>query len=246
MKHITLIGDSHLRALQLAVKPFQNQQGLVWQVCITFDPPFAPPFSESEGAIRINPHLLKEFGKTQAIVCSIGGNHHNVMGLVEHPQAFDFCSPELPELPLRQDRQFIPYSLVRAQLTFVLEKNVFRYLREIQNISKVQVFYIESPPPASSEHIKKNAAPFSEMLTSYDVAPLFLRRKLWKLHSKLIEEFCDENGIRFLHCPKEAMEADGTLVEELANSDPTHGNEAYGKLQLEHLRSALLEHFANL
>jgi hypothetical protein len=244
MKTISLIGDSHLRALQEASAPFQEQQGFIWKFCVVFDPPYKPPFSEVSGRTELNPHLIKAIQVADALVCSIGGNHHCAMGLIDHPEAFDFDSRELPELPLDSNRFIVPYSEIRAQLEYALGKSVLPRMLKIREVADIEVFHIESPPPSPEKQILEYPASFADLLKTHTVAPLYLRRKLWKLHSAIMREFCEQNEISFLPVPSETLAEDGSLRKDLANTDPTHGNTKYGSILLEHFRTNFREHFS--
>ena len=43
------------------------------------------------------------------IVSCLNGNHHNVIGLMQHPQPFDFFDPEAGDLPFGTKDRILPY-----------------------------------------------------------------------------------------------------------------------------------------
>ena len=103
-------------------------------------------------------------------------------------------------------------------------------LREISRIAG-KLIQLESPPPlADSGTIATQAdAYFKDRgIGDLGVAPAGLRYKMWRLHSRIVADYCAELGVRFLPVPCETQDDNGFLLPHFAG-DATHGNAAYGE-----------------
>lgn len=225
-----MIGNSHMKALRHAYQTREVQgrrEGLECRFIQVNLPEFRPVIIDG----RFSPYIedsLKD-DKVRLVVSTFGGNDHNVLGLVNHPRKFDFVLPEEPGLPLQEDAEVLPFELVRRTLRARLAptRQLMRMLREA---TTAPVFHLESPPTIPSEaHILQNRFGFPELIEEYGVAPATLRYKLWRLHSSLVCETCDQLRFRFVPAPKAMQDANNMLVEEAWWYDPTHANEIYGE-----------------
>jgi hypothetical protein len=189
--------------------------------------------------VELNPALvaaltrLRDERPIQAGFLSIDGNAHTLFALVKHPRPFDFVLAEQPDLPLDPESELIPEAFVEAALRDRMARTE-RLIGAMVRHLPVPLFQVESVPPVrSTEHIlatQENV--FWDMLKlgELGVAPAFLRYKLWRLHSRLVREFCDRHGVAFIPAPAESQDADGFLVEgACTRGDATHGNASYGE-----------------
>ena len=97
--------------------------------------------------------------------------------------------------------------------------------------------HVISPPPVGDDrHIAENPGGYFRDKIHLGVAPASLRGKLYRLHTRVVVEFCQEHGIPTLLPPAEAVTEDGFLARPFWKNDPTHANAAYGRLVLEQLR----------
>jgi hypothetical protein len=251
---VFFVGDSHLGAVVNAYHA-RRAQGraagvpeFVWlsQFKPHFDEPFAGepalarllrPVRGRHGDRRLHPALKGAVRKATAgdrralMVMSIAGNHHNQIGLLNHPRKFDFVLPSAPDLPLLGDHEVVPAAFIEATLASRLAY-ALRLLATLARTAQCRVVHLQSPPPnPSAEHIARHPDEmFKDAVEQYGVAPASVRLKLWKLHSALFRKACDELGIPFVPPPPEAVDPSGFLVERAWGRDATHASDWYGEL----------------
>ena len=240
-----ILGHSHLAALQLAharklvaepadgthLEPQFLQLGRTRAPGPAPDPAILPPAALA---------ALETFQGT-AIVSCVAGNDHAVFGLLNHPQPFDFILPAAPHRPLDETAEILPAGLVRAALSRRMTVTA-ELLSALRGAVPGLLFHLESPPPvASAAHILKHPGVFAGKIERLGVAPASLRHKLWRLHSAIVADLCRGLGITFLKVPADTQDANGMLVEDCWNPDPTHGNAMYGARVLRDLLAVLKE-----
>jgi hypothetical protein len=183
------------------------------------DSGFAPPLV---AAIRdqVDRHAPR-------IASCIGGNVHNVLGLMRHPRPFDFRLSE--DDALDPAAEPLPLGLVRATLTQAMARDLLR-LRLLAALVGPFV-HLESPPPLRDDALiaaRADAFFRDRALTSHVVAPAALRHRLWRLHGAIVCDACRAADILFLPVPTDVMDGHGFLDPAFAG-DATHGNAAYGE-----------------
>jgi hypothetical protein len=161
------------------------------------------------------------------IASMIGGNSHNVLGLIRSDTPFDFVLPESPDLPLEAGARIVPHGALKACL-----EGWLHYHRSTLDALRRQypgrVLHLESPPPPSDDaFVAASLEDFSKGNTSTDVVSAALRYKLWRLHSTIVEHTCHELGIAFVQAPLEARDHAGFLAPQ-AYGNATHANAWYG------------------
>jgi len=195
------------------------------------------PWLRQDGTTRLRPDLAERVGRGDHVLSVIGGNAHTVLGVVEHPQPFDFVLPGNPELPTDESREFVPADAVRARLSEIANP----YLATLPAVIAVaprRVLQLQPPPPSADESLLERTTPWSRFPDRpRKLAPKWLRYKLWRLHGDIIRAACATLGIGYVPAPSEAMDADGFLAPEY-DDDGHHANAAYGALVLDILRKA--------
>lgn len=218
MKKILIIGHSHIHALQKA--------GIDDEI---FE------FHQANG-IEIS--ALREINgdNYNSVVLLIDGNYHNIFGLVNLPEQFDFYLPDRIDLPVKTNVQLLPVSLVHK----IFERDmrfVLSFTSQLSQLFKNNIIYqIESPPPLPESHIIKYPDPFKEKIDQLGISSAVFRYKLWRLHSKIVHKHCETIGITFIDIPKETQDTDGILLEKYCHFDATHTNALYGSLVLNQIR----------
>jgi hypothetical protein len=223
MKKILVLGHSHLAALKKA-KPVDNN----------FEFHRLPDQDQEVNA------LLSQLDSNnyRLVIFLIRGNYHNVFGLVNPPARFDFYLPENVNLPVMKDVKVIPVNLVAKIFQVPAMNNAFSLAAKLAQFFKNNTIYqIESPPPLPEELVQKYPGPFKEKIAQRGISSAAFRYKLWRLHSKAVQENCEKIGISFLEIPKGVQNNEGLLAEKYWNPDPTHGNELYGALVLNQIRA---------
>ena len=257
-RKVLAIGQSHLAAL---IKAYATRTGRQPFAC-TFLPLTIEQFQPSLSADRLDDRIADAIrtGSPELVLLAIAGNEHNSLGLVNHPQPFDFVLPEAPNLPLDAGAQIVPAGLVREVFRFSLHQVAFPILRHLKAHLSLPLFALEPPPPiASAAYTAARTQPESQneedrgaalstlrrkegllqRLRERGVAPAALRYKLWRVQSSLLKEFCSELDIEFVPAPSKAQDAEGLLSEPYWGSDATHANAAYGQLVFDNLANRL-------
>lgn len=175
--------------------------------------------------------ILAELSRSnlRLIVSVIGGNDHNYLGIFNRPFRFDFGRTEAPESPSQNGAEPVASVCVRSELESRLRPTL-DLIRLLRRSTSLPIVHLESPPPIpSAEHIEKHPLGFEEAIPLYGVAPASLRYELWRVHSAIVREVCEELNIRFVPVPKRMQDSDGMLIPEAWANDATHGNAFYGE-----------------
>lgn len=200
-------------------------------------------FWEMPGAIERDdgpPHftaaLQQQLRRHEGPVFSlIGGAVHGVIGMLVHPRRFDFVLPWEPELPLDPAAEVLPALAVRGMLEALMTEYL-ALMVELRKLCRGPMFHLEAPPPyadAQRMHADIPWALYPGMCQEISPAPM--RCKLWRLHSRIVSDWCAAAGVTFVACPAPAVDADGFLGEPYYG-DGAHANEAYGELVLDQMR----------
>lgn len=235
------IGHSHLQAIQAEYSinhTSYNKRNIFFNFIVLLDNRFKNyrhfffrnKYFEFWWSFKVF-FLVKLFTlRTNFIITSFGGNAHNILGLVNLPEKFDFFMPQQKK-GLIKGARLIPLDIVEACL-----KNQGGFpetvwcLRAIRKIYKGRIIQIESPPPIpNNKHLLKYAGPYKAQFDEFGPAPIKLRYKLWLIHSTLIKEECKKLNIEYIEAPKEMVDKNGYLKKIAWNLDTNHANLVYGK-----------------
>ncbi|WP_343116081.1 hypothetical protein [Ostreiculturibacter nitratireducens] len=172
------------------------------------------------------------------VVClSLGGNFHNIFGLLELPQPIRIGDPTLGSVPAPPKRLFVPHDLMRLHF----ERRIDRLLSHAEAIHEhfceARFFYLCAPPPIADEtHLARHPGVFRSRL-HMGFAPHDLRVALHRLQRDIYAARAARNGAVFLDPPMQACDAGGFLGRDYWANDPTHGNAAYGRLVVDQIRA---------
>jgi len=183
--------------------------------------------AETLDAARVNRHGGPVFS-------FVGGIRYLSLGAVGHPQPFDFVLPADPTLPLDPDAEVVPCVAVREKMA----QDDMRHLSALDRIVEVadgEVYQFESPPPPPQAWLEEKRAE-KRRAEELDLPPAFVRLKLWRLYSEIVQEATERAGAHFVPHPEEAVDDEGFLKEGFSKN-PTHANSRYGALVLDQLRS---------
>jgi hypothetical protein len=248
---VTVIGHSHVNALSDGARLLEDGAGL--RCAFTFlmlgatgkyDPPL---IAAEDRPARLCERLAADIAAAEPdiIVSAVGGNLHNLLGLVNHPTRFDFVLPEAPDLPFDAEAALFPYTAIHGMMK-TMSRARFAFLATLKAAAPRLRFHIESPPPVpSGQHIASFPGSFAAKIAELGVAPASLRYKLWQLNSRTYLDCCKALEIAFLPVPAAVQDEKGMMREEFWNRDATHGNAHYGAAVLraldEHLRGVFPE-----
>lgn len=226
------IGHSHLRCVQQAAA----EAGTALQSLNFWDRPDDVVKGETWTLVPQLQQALREH--PGSVVSWIGGGAHTVIGLVSHPRRFDFVLPESPDLPLDPRAELVPSGAVRDSL-MVQTAPYLQLMGHVRTLARKRMLHMEPPPPCRDNAQIDPHIPwplFPDMLQ--EVAPPWLRYKMWRLHSRLVREFCAQADIEFVACPEAGVDAEGFLTQD-SFFDGIHANSHYGALQLQQMRERL-------
>lgn len=175
------------------------------------------------------------------LLSMVGGNAHNLLGLVQPDYPFDFFMEEHPELPVNFDRDILPQGQVAAILDQAVQNELLPILKALKSTVGMETWHLESPPPIrSNDHIAKHLEErFKKSGNSPVVSPSSFRFKLWRLHSTAVRKVCQSIGVRFIPYPISAVDEEGFLLPSHVPNNATHAAVSYGKLQLDQLEDLL-------
>lgn len=180
---------------------------------------------------------LPEAGKFTLVASMMGGNFYNTFGLIDNSVPFDFMAPGDSADSVASNRHLITYELLHCYFRDAMRRGFLKSILALKNFYNVSFIHIISPPPIrDNQHIIDNPGGYFSDKVHLGVAPASLRKKLYRLHTRVLVEFCHEHGIPTLPPPPDAVTEDGFLARPFWENDPTHANAAYGRLVLEQLR----------
>lgn len=165
-------------------------------------------------------------------ISMVGGNDHNILGLLQPQRSFDFILPEEPELPMEPGSECQTYGYVLASLKQLMS-STFSLLRAARAAVPDSMVQLEPPPPISdNEYIRKNLDEhIFDARPELSVSSPLLRYKLWRAHSELMRETCAGLGIRYVNVPTNAL-SEGRFLRADLYANPTHANGLYGEMLL--------------
>ena len=251
-----VVGHSHLKALQVAASEGHAAQADFLQLR---DEPYASMLRKTRPKDGVLPTPLAKrifSPKNDAVVLYVQGNAHNLFGLVNHPQPFDFLMPgtNAPDIP---GRPIAPYALVRAgieeamgrqlKLLNVLvqarqaaaSKSPFPILRRWREKQSQRFFLLMAPPPVPEDHALRYSGRFRGAIERHGISPMSFRRKCWQVQRDIISKWAEQRNVAFIDVPARVFSYDGALRLEYCGQDTTHANAAYGHVVLNLLKDVV-------
>jgi hypothetical protein len=223
-----LFGDSHAHAVLRAI---DKREGKGLPVPLS-----AHRLLKEKNGVRIGTTSFEAFLKLVSdlkpedlVVSMIGGNQHAVYSTIQHPQRFDFHSPDIPSVD--RSGELIPYRALKQVFVKGLRTGDGRSLEALRSATVARVVHILPPPPKQdNEHIAQNHETlFAKDLPQLGVSSPELRLKFWKLQMRVLLRICQDLGIEVMKPPKRAVDEAGFLRQEFYANDATHGNWLYGE-----------------
>lgn len=244
MINVAFIGHSHLGAINRARHYYKDRSDLDLKLFLLNSNQYQIIDGNSH---RLSEKLICELvsffkeNKENYIVTAIGGNEHNIIGIVNHPQMFDFILSSNPDMEINDKAKIIPEKLVESIFNKRLGSK-FKEILSLRDAFSIPIIVLQPPPVKSNEQVLKSGGIFAERIKLHGVSPITLRKKLWILQSELVRKFCEEQELIFLPIPTESIGDDGCMVEQASkDDDPTHANQWYGKKVLENIIKLISE-----
>jgi hypothetical protein len=235
---ILVFGDSHTGALEQAHKRRAGSGNI--QISVR-------RFSKVKGGKEIGDitpeaatSMVAESTPDDLIISTIGGNLHQVFGLVQHPVAFDFIEPGSSSSPDFQSCVLIPYQTIWAFFESGLRRKDGQRIATLREAAARPIYHLLPPPPKeSAAHIlQRYESNFEKAdIAAHGVTPAPIRLKLWRLQCAVLQSLGTEWGVRLLPPPEGTQTPEGFLKPEYYKNDATHANVAYGELALRQLEA---------
>lgn len=244
-RKVFILGDSHTTAIAEAVK-LRQEAGRDIDSPLDF---YASRLSKQKANGSVVPGLspedtkalLSQAHKTDVLVCVLGGNQYNTLGLLEHVEPFDLIDPETRADPEPTNARIIPLAQMNAAFAAFVG-SVHRAVAHHMAGFKGEALYLNPPPPKQDNaYIKKNAEGYfrTDGKVRLNVSPPRMRHRLWSVQSQALAHMCDDLGVRFVDSPDEAKDH-GFLKRDCYGADATHANWHYGELVLLQLERLLI------
>lgn len=178
--------------------------------------------------------LARELEPSDVLISLMGGNQHQILGLVQHQVPFDLFIDAADARP-PAGIECIPLQAFRDIFRTALRGKDWTRLSRIREGVRCPVFHMAPPPPKEdAAHIgRRHETAFVGGILDRGISPAPLRLKLWVLQVDVLRELGAEMGIGVLPPPEGSQTAEGFLKPEYYANDATHGNTAYGALVLE-------------
>lgn len=224
------IGHSHVACVARAAAA----TGVTLQALNFWEMPGA--IDRDSGPPRFSPSLEQQLRDHEGPVFSlVGGAVHGVVGMLVHPRRFDFVLPWEPELPLDPAAEVLPALAVRGMLEALMAEYL-AVMVEVKKLCRGPMFHLQAPPPYADAQRMHADIPWGMYPgMCQEISPAATRYKLWRLHSRIVSDWCAATGVTFVACPAAAVDADGFLREPFYG-DGAHANDAYGELVLDQMR----------
>ncbi len=166
------------------------------------------------------------------------GNEHVVLSLLQHPIRFDFAIPGETS-PLCPESEELPYRLIKAQIKKLAECRALLFWDfcnvACRDIFDGPIYMLPPPPPIPSEgHILAHPGKIGQKAATFGISPSRLRAKIWRVYTQILKEAAEASGQTFIKLPSTIFE-NGCLAPQFWGQDPTHGNDNYGKVILDHV-----------
>lgn len=173
-----------------------------------------------------------------SVLLSVGGNEHNIIGLIRTEDQFDFILPDMPDLNI-DGAKIMPLDAAYQQVmrSLAYTKSVAAALSEVfgGNVT------IQAPPPPIGDNqyiIDKLDSYFKETYgDNISINDPIFRYKIFHLREMIMRAFCGSLEIRYVDSPPEFVS--GLYLDPQAyGQDATHANHKYGVAAMRRLYPA--------
>jgi hypothetical protein len=243
---VIIVGDSHTVAVAQAAK-IRKEAGVSGEV--TFE--IHRIGREKPGGKTIKgpsfEQIVEALRSTSAdatLVSMVGGNQYNVLGMLVHPEPFDFLLDGDDPATLTPGARVIPASQIEAAFDHFLSGTLSKQNQELLHAFPGKIkLHVEPPPPKEdSDYIRKNAENYFQTGENINlkISPAPFRRRLWVAQSRALGRLCDRLGMTLIRAPEDSMDESGYLRREAYGADATHANTVYGEMLLRQLEQFML------
>lgn len=239
IRRVLIAGDSHVEVIKDALQK-RNENGEVRFTALRLAKTMNNGITIGDVRYHDLVKLMSDLDARDVVVLRMLGTQHNVLGLIQHEQPFDFFLARGDEAAcFEAPAAVIPEAALRDMFISLLAGERISRIRQI-----VARMCLLAPPPPNpdTQLIMARAKKYRGKLTAeHGISPAGLRLKLWQLEMSVLHQFCDRQNIQFVLPPDSALSSDGFLKAEFRGADALHANASYGELVLKQLESVTLE-----
>lgn len=167
----------------------------------------------------------------------IGGIMHVQLGLrrLDDPSEppFDFVLPDAPDAPLDASAEIIPSDAMREIVRHQFKMRL-KMMGRLAQMAPGRVVQFAPPPPVSDIWLQWLLN--KSWMKATEAPNRWVRWKLWRLTVEIFRQQAVSVGARFVESPIESLDGEGFMRDELVKN-ATHGNNAFGALLLQQIRS---------
>lgn len=176
--------------------------------------------------------MLTAASKDDILVSLVGGNQFNAIGMMQHPEPFNFFAPDSDNADILPGEHLIPVHAIESMFNKYAGKARQNFLVEAKEYFKGRLFHAVPPPPKfDNEFIRLHAETLfrDRGIETYGVTRPEVRMKLWQAQVRAMRRLYEPLGIGVLMPPPECVDAGGYLKNEAYGPDATHANDLYGR-----------------
>ncbi len=173
---------------------------------------------------------------TLPLAISFRGNAATRRFLFETERPFTVVHPAVPRT---EEYQVIPVEAVR----FLMQREATELAGLLERLAGRQCVLLAPPPPKSESSIRRGLnlnTPMASIMRKHGWEPataqitrLSLRVALHAITFAVLEGVAQDHRVPVLPVPSPAVADDGSLRQQFANADVSHGNTAFGALMWE-------------
>lgn len=234
-RRVLVFGDSHVEALQQALQERgATRRGITIEAFYRKVPAMNGGF-RGDTTLDEFKERAQELGPKDMVVSMLRGNVHHMVGMVQHPEPYDFLLPGDDTSP-EDGKTLIPYKVLEDFFLRRLGKDT-EPVHFFRRRTDACVCHLMAPPPKEgTKHIMQGPQVFLLMhIKELGVSPAPLRQKFWQLQKRVMEQIFADYEVPLIPVPKECLSERGFLREEYSAPDATHANKEYGKLLIKQI-----------
>lgn len=211
--------------------------------CLRLGPSaFTRPLAELAGILASGVAAELEALRPGLIVSALGGETPSVLGLPEHPVAFDYFEhpddgPTPAPASSSQPRQVLPARAATA-LLFRHSETLVQLCSTLRQLAPdIPVVHLLAPPPTRDPMAVTGARDLVlDAVHQQALAPLSLRLRIHRSYCANLRQRLAHLSIPCLDTPEGGADAEGALAAA-HERDAVHANAGYGALQLRQLEN---------
>ncbi len=231
-RRILIFGNSHTVALRDGLKFAPPPPGTEVEVLqLLSGTPEKPvgDITQDEAFAR-----MRDLGPEDCLVVTIFGTYHNLLGLLNHPEAFTLLATDenSDENSDTNPAVLIPQAVMRSHLRRALSKGDL--LGDMARAAACPTYHMMPPPPkADLSHLANSTKVYrGQEVSAAGFSPAARRLAFWQVEAAVVAEHARDRGLGVIDIPADLRDAQGCLAPPFQLRDATHANATYGARML--------------